>query len=243
MFTQPSSLKIVARIWILLFLAAVADAHSLSSLKRTAAKPRPLTRSEIREAEQRLNDLAYWTGPIDGVFDPASRQALIAFQKVEGRAAKGRLTRVEFEALRAAKRPTPLEGGPAHIEVNLGLQVLFVVDASGIVSKILPVSTGSGEMFTSEDYTRPAITPCGRFRVQRKIDGWRKSPLGMLYYPVYIVGGIAIHGNPSVPVTPQSHGCIRIPMFAAEEFSDTTEIGTLVIVHSGAPPLTDTRFP
>jgi len=230
MLIRPSSL---AQISVLLFLAAVANAQNFFVLKHAAAKPRRLTRAEIREAEQRLADLAYWTGPVDGVFDPASRQALIAFQKVEGRKPTGRLTRSELEGLRVAKRPAPLERGPQHIEVNLGSQVLFVVDSDGVVSRILPVSTGSGEMFTSEDYTQRAITPAGRFRVQRKIDGWRKSLLGLLYYPVYIVGGIAIHGNPSVPVTPQSHGCIRIPMFAAKEFSEMTELGTPVIVHPG----------
>jgi len=43
--------------------------------------------------------------------------------------------------------------------------------------------------------------------------------------------GIAIHGNPSVPVYPASHGCIRIPMFAAKEFSQMTPVGTPVIVY------------
>jgi lipoprotein-anchoring transpeptidase ErfK/SrfK len=47
----------------------------------------------------------------------------------------------------------------------------------------------------------------------------------------YIEGGIAIHGNPSVPVYPASHGCIRIPMFAAKEFSKINPIGTAVIVY------------
>src|SRR5262249_28166047 len=164
MLIQPSSLGVLARISVLLFLTIAADAQAMfspvfalgSASKRAPAKPRRLTRAEILEAEQRLNDLAYWTGPVDGVFDPASRQALTAFQKVEGRRRTGRLTRVELEALRVAKRPTPREGGPPHIEVNLGLQVLFVVGATGVVSRILPVSTGSGEMFTSQDYTQPA---------------------------------------------------------------------------------------
>ena len=47
-------------------------------------------------------------------------------------------------------------------------------------------------------------------------------------------GGIAIHGNPSVPAEPASHGCIRIPMFAAEEFSKMTPIGTQVLVYDGS---------
>ena len=51
--------------------------------------------------------------------------------------------------------------------------------------------------------------------------------------PRYIVGGIAIHGNPAVPSYPDSHGCIRIPMFAAKAVSSMMPVGTLVIVHDG----------
>jgi hypothetical protein len=188
----------------------------------------------ITEAQQRLIDLGYWIGEADGKWSGASRHGLIAFQKVERRARTGKLTPDELQALRSAARPAPHEHGFVHVEIDLARQVLFIVDAEGIVSKILPVSTGNGKMFTSEGWTRPAITPAGRFRVYRKLVGWRKSALGLLYYPSYIVGGIAIHGNPSVPAEPASHGCIRIPMFAAEEFSKMTPIGTQVIVYDGS---------
>lgn len=190
-----------------------------------------LSAEEIREAEQRLYDLGYWTGPVDGVLDERSRYALVAFQKVEDRQRTGKLTADELQALRTANRPPPLESGYTHVEVDLSRQVLFAVDVSGSVSKILPVSTGTGKLFTSEGTTRRAVTPSGRFTISHKIAGWRRSPLGLLYYPNYIVGGIAIHGNPSVPVYPASHGCIRIPMFAAKEFSEINSIGTVVIVY------------
>ena len=88
----------------------------------------------------------------------------------------------------------------------------------GKVSKVLPVSTGNGEEFTNEGWTRRAITPTGRFKVHNKIKGWRKSPLGRIYYPVYFLSGIAIHGYSSVPVKAASHGCVRIPMHIAEYF-------------------------
>jgi peptidoglycan hydrolase-like protein with peptidoglycan-binding domain len=192
-----------------------------------------LSTEEIREAEQRLADLGYWTGPVDGVLDVGSRQALIAFQKVEDRQRTGKLTRDELKSLWVANRPLPLETGYPHLEIDLGRQVVFSVDASGWVSRILPVSTGTGKLFTSEGRTRRAITPVGGFTITHKIAGWRKSPLGLLYYPNYIVGGVAIHGNPSVPVYPASHGCIRIPMFAAKEFSDINPIGTPVVVYAG----------
>src|SRR4051794_15534072 len=43
----------------------------------SAAKP--LARADVRQAEQWLADLGYWTGPVDGVWDDVSRHALVAF--------------------------------------------------------------------------------------------------------------------------------------------------------------------
>src|SRR5262245_1739435 len=130
-----------------------------------------------------------------------------------------------------ARLPAPRETSYPHVEVNLERQRLFVVDGSGRVVKTLPVSSGSGKLFTSEGRTRRAVTPRGRFTVFRKITGWHKSPLGMLYYPNYVTQGVAIHGSNSVPSKPASHGCIRIPMSASKEFSDMTPIGTIVVVY------------
>jgi lipoprotein-anchoring transpeptidase ErfK/SrfK len=118
-----------------------------------------------------------------------------------------------------------------RIDVDLSRQMLSVYDGSGKVTKVLPISSGSGKFYVSEGEKRKAVTPTGRFRAYRKISGWRKSPLGLMYYPVYIVGGVAIHGSPSVPRRPASHGCIRIPMSAAVAFFNSTPIGTEVVVH------------
>lgn len=213
------------------------------STKQTSKSKRPdpalrITRTTIADAQRRLTELGYWIARTDGKWDAASRHGLIAFQKVEGRPRTGRLTVAELRALNAASRPSPRETGFAHIEVDLQKQVLFMVDEDGTVSKVLPVSTGNGKMFEIEGDTLPAVTPPGRFRIYRKLAGMRKSPLGLLYYPNYILGGIAIHGNGSVPATPASHGCIRIPMFAAKEFSAITPIGLQVIVYSAGPATT-----
>ena len=207
--------------------------HHASSRKKPDTKTR-VTRALIIGAQQRLTELGYWIAGTDGKWNAASRQGLIAFQKVEGRPRTGKLTVAELQALNSASRPTPRETGFAHVEVDLKRQVLFIVDPGGTVSKILPVSTGNGKMFELEGDTLPAVTPPGRFRVYSKLPGWRKSPLGLLYYPNYILGGIAIHGNNEVPAQPASHGCIRIPMFAAKEFSDITPIGVQVIVYAAA---------
>ena len=54
--------------------------------------------------------------------------------------------------------------------------------------------------------------------------------------------GIAIHGALSVPGYPASHGCVRIPMFAAGWFYQIVPNGTPVYVIGGPhvpPPLAD----
>jgi len=222
--------------WLLLLciplaLVVIANgtARDKSVSKRGSHQEIPF--EERLEAEQRLSDLGYWTGSIDGNLDPGSRHALIAFQKVEGRQRTGRLTPLELQALRTAARPLPQHSSYAHIEIDLGRQVLFMVDATGSITHILPVCTGNEKSYVDHGQTHRAHTPRGRFKVLRKISGWRRSSLGLLYYPNYIHEGIAIHGSPAMPVYPASHGCIRIPMFAAKELSEITPIGTEVIVY------------
>jgi N-acetylmuramoyl-L-alanine amidase len=191
-----------------------------------------LTKDEIRQAEQRLADLGFWTGPVDGVWDSTSRQALVAFQKIQRARATGRLTRAEWNALSVAAPPRPKEAPGPHIEVDLARQVLFLVDGQGKVGNILPISSGSGKTFHENGYPETrAITPCGRLEVYSKATGWKTSPLGEMHNPMYIVGGIAIHGSQSVPPYPASHGCIRIPMFASQRLPKMVPKGTPVYVY------------
>lgn len=213
-------------------LVIAASANATTSDKRIPNREQ-LSLEERVEAEQLLARLGYWTGPVDGNFDAGSRHALIAFQKVEGRPRTGRLTTDELETIRGATRPLPRRTGYAHYEIDLSRQVLFVVDATGLITHILPVCTGSEKPYVDHGQTHRAHTPRGTFRVSRKIAGWRRSSLGLLYYPSYIYEGIAIHGSLAIQVYPASHGCIRIPMFAAKELSEMTTIGTEVLIYEG----------
>jgi hypothetical protein len=193
-----------------------------------------LSKDEVRLAERRLAELGYWAGPADGVWDAASRHALIAFQKVDGARPTGTLTRAEFNALTNTLKgvPTPRQKGAAHIEVDLARQILFLVDAEGKVANILPVSSGSGKRFHENGYPEThAVTPCGPLEVYSKASGWKTSPLGQMHNPMYIVGGIAIHGSEDVPPYPASHGCIRIPMYASNRLPGMIPVGTPVLVY------------
>ena len=218
----------------LMFAGLLATFLATTSLTPSAAERHVNAQSvgpgEILEAEQQLAALGYWTGPIDGKFDSGSRQALIAFQKVEGRERSGKLTTEELKALRAALRPSPQYTGNAHVEIDLHRQVLFLVNDEGVVTHIVPVCTGNEKTYRDHGEIHRAHTPRGKFRVLRKISGTRISSLGFLYYPNYIHAGIAIHGSWDMKVYPDSHGCIRIPMFVAKEFSSLVPLGMEVIV-------------
>lgn len=187
---------------------------------------------DLLEAETLLFNLGYWILRVDGVADASTWHAITAFQKVEGLKRTGRLSSSGMEALRFASAPkAKFQTGVAHIEIDITRQVLFLTDSSGVVARILPVSTGNEKRYFDEGKWQIAHTPRGRFRIQRKINGVRKAPLGNLYFPNYFYGGVAVHGSNSVPVFPASHGCARIPRFADRPFSGMVDIGMEVIVY------------
>jgi len=214
--------KVLVTICLLLVLLPAA---SSAQQKRRA----PLSVAQIKETERRLAELGYWTGPIDGRLDDGTRAALIAFQKWEGREI-GKLTIAELEAIRNASGPKPRDTGYEHVEVDVDRQVLLLVKDDDSV-RVLPVSTGNGKDFMDEGQMSIAYTPRGRFVVYDKTYGWENGQLGSVYYANYITGGVAIHGYLSVPNQPASHGCIRIPMFAAHAVSDLLPKGTIVLVY------------
>jgi peptidoglycan hydrolase-like protein with peptidoglycan-binding domain len=212
-------------------LIALIPIESSAGTERKRVVNRPPTRTEIKQAERHLSEIGYKAGPADGVIDSATRSALVLFQKWEGRKVTGQLTRSDFDAIMNAEAPQPRDPGYAHVEIDIDRQMLVLFDSEGAVEKILSVSTGSNKRYNEKGIRGLAYTPRGRFRIYTKIAGWRKSPLGLLYYPNYFSDGLAIHGNPSVPRTPQSHGCIRIPMSAAADMSKRLRVGTIVLIY------------
>ena len=210
----------IAKTLLILLTIALFIAPASSVAKKRDAGP--LKRAELKEAESRLSEMGY---------RGSMQEALVTFQKWEGRKVTGRLTRAELKAIRSATPPRPKDPGYRHVEVDLDRQVLLLTDDAGEVTTILPVSTGSGEHYQEKTMSGLAYTPRGRFRIYGKLEGWRRSPLGLLYYPNYFSDGLAIHGNPSVPHAPRSHGCVRIPMSAAKEISERLPVGTIVLIY------------
>jgi hypothetical protein len=167
--------------------------------------------------EHRLAGLKYRPGPVDGVFDERTRDAVLAFQKVEGLQRDGIAGASVWERIFTATTPTPKRSDVGtRVEVDITRQVLFMI-TDDLVWKIVHVSTGKG-----------GGTPTGRGTVGVKQTGWNPTRVGSMYYVSYIMPHIAIHGMPSVPIYPASHGCIRVPMWMAVELYYELPKGTRV---------------
>jgi peptidoglycan hydrolase-like protein with peptidoglycan-binding domain len=185
----------------------------------------------VAALQHRLVELGYWLGEPDGTYGQLTRQAVMAFQKVEGLGRDGVAGPVTQQRLAVAGRPAP-RGGDG-LEIDLARQVLFVVEG-GQVKWAINTSTGNGEAYTSSTGGEAiAATPPGHFQIQREIDGLREAPLGTLYRPKYFNGGIAIHGSGSIPAQPASHGCARVTNSAMDMLwaNGDAEIGTPVWVY------------
>ena len=213
--------KLTAAVLLVCAVILLAREESLGVTKHQKNQSKPVTRAEVKLAQLRLIELGY----------PRGEAGLITFQKWEGRKVGGRLTRREVDAIMNATAPQPRDADYEHIEVDLDRQVLLLVGNDGGVKTILPVSTGSNRRYHENGLSGLAYTPRGRFRIYSKLSGWRQSKLGLLYYPNYFSDGLAIHGNPSVPHSPQSHGCIRIPMSAAADLSSRIPVGTILLIY------------
>lgn len=190
-------------------------------------------KTQIAEAEQLLSELGYMVNDTDGRLDFMSRHAVMAFQKVERLKRTGVLTSSLLERLREATAPSPKYQGPAHIEVDITRQVLFMVDENGKVNLIVPVSTGSGERYYDKSTRKweVASTPRGEYSIQRKINGTRTAPLGQIFYPSYFRGGWAVHGSNSIPPRPASHGCVRVPRGADQRLFKLMPVGMKIYLY------------
>ena len=216
----PGSVVVTARA-----TPASGWASASTSANTTIAYPdlaEGATGSVVSVLAHRLAALGYLAPSGGAGFDSELLDAVYAFQKVQGLERTGTVNTEFWTRLDHPLRPNPRYAGPAdHLEVDVAHQVLYVV-RGGRVASIVPVSTAG----VAGDYT-----PRGRFAIYRKVNGFDPSPLGTLYDPMYFTGGYAVHGNPSVPPYPASHGCVRVPMWIAPILFATNDYGETVCVY------------
>ncbi|MDP1792505.1 MAG: L,D-transpeptidase family protein [Acidimicrobiales bacterium] len=190
---------------------------------------------EVQELETRLAAQKYDPGKVDGYFDSSTHHAVMSFQKVHGLKRTGRATDDVLGLIGSVGAPSALlpAGGANRVEVDLPRQVLLLWK-NGELYKVVNVSTGSGKRYCVDGDCAVAVTPGGSYKVFFRRNGLRVSRLGKLWNPLYFNGGIAIHGAPSVPAYPASHGCVRIPMYVSTWFPGQVPNGTPVYVIGGS---------
>ena len=190
------------------------------SVRRTTAIPDLSVGSSggaVRLLEARLRHLGYYLPRADRNFDHKTADALRAFNKVQRTARAGSVNEATWRRLASPVRPRPHHRRRGlYIEIDQTRQVIFTV-RKGRVTHILHTSTGAN-----------GATHDGAYRVHRKLAG---TSGGGLYYPSYFDGLRAIHGWPDVPVYPASHGCARVPMWAATWIHSQAPLGTRVFVY------------
>jgi peptidoglycan hydrolase-like protein with peptidoglycan-binding domain len=215
---------------------------------------------DVKVVQQRLADLGFDPGPVDGKFGSTTQQAVWAFEKLilqtPRASATGKVTDAMWQTMQDNVTISPLRPtgvGTTHVEVYVPQQVLvvFTDDKPKLVAH---VSTGeenpdgtpahwcdtltydtdvNGNQLTTpvtKQECADAKTPGGIFKIQRKAAGDHISPLGGMFNPVYFNYGIAIHGAHNVPLAPASHGCVRINETLAKTFPDMVNKGDQVYV-------------
>ena len=172
----------------------------------------------VRLLQARLAATGYVVGA-RGRYDARTARAVLAFRKIVG---MRRTTAASAEVFRRLGRGqgrfrVRFPGHGRHVEADLSRQVLALIVA-GRVERIYHTSTGA-----------PATpTILGSYRVYRKDLGTNAK--GMVHSS-YFIRGYAVHGYPSVPVYPASHGCLRVPVADALSIYNWLRYGDRVDVY------------
>jgi L,D-transpeptidase catalytic domain len=208
-----------------------SDAGSAPTLVATSLLPyvaRGHSGLNVRFLQSKLGALGY-SVPVTGAHDVRSQFAVIAYNKVNGRARTSTATRSAFTALargRGAYR-TRFPGQGRHVEFDRNRQVLALIESGGRVFRVYHSSSG-----------RPRFrTPLGNFRFWRKEPGLNSR---QMLHTVYFTRdkttpptrpACGIHGYFSVPTYPYSHCCLRVGLWDALYIHRWVRLGERVHIY------------
>jgi hypothetical protein len=168
---------------------------------------------------QRMLQRLGFSTSVSGYFDTHTWYAVLAFRKTNLMGASGYASHAVFAKLFRRRGAFPLRSPrpSRHVEFDWSRQVL-VLARGGRPWRTFHASSGK------------ASTPTvfGTFRFYLKQPGVNSH--GMLHSN-YFIGGYAIHGYPSVPLYPASHGCIRVLNSQAAGIDRAISLGEVIYVY------------
>jgi hypothetical protein len=169
----------------------------------------------VRALERLLHQRQYSIRGVDRRYGSDTAEAVLAFQKVHSLPRTGRVTPRIWRRLTRSKTPKARSRKGNHIEISKAHQVIYEV-RKGRVVNVIHTSTGA-----------TGNTPVGKWRIYSKVPGYNASHM---YYSLFFLRGFAIHGYDPVPAWPASHGCARIPLWAAPGLYTRWDYGSKIIV-------------
>jgi peptidoglycan hydrolase-like protein with peptidoglycan-binding domain len=157
--------------------------------------------------------------PVTGYYDGGTARAVLAFRKTNGMGRGEYALNAVFAMLLRGEGSYRLRYPKAgkHVEFDWSRQVL-VLARGGRPYRTYHTSSGA-----------PATpTVFGSYRFYLQTPGTNSK--GMVHSS-YFIGGYAIHGYPSVPNYPASHGCLRVPIPNALSIFNWIDIGDPIFTY------------
>ncbi|MFJ2028017.1 peptidoglycan-binding protein [Streptosporangium sp. NPDC087985] len=209
----------------------------------------------VERLQERLQELKFFPGLVNGYYGPETQTAVWAFQKSQGLAAENKVGVETWKALAAPRQVPPLvpAGQPRRVEIDLNSQLLTAYrrDRPVLISH---VSTGGGPYFCRYGYSSSTLTPTGDFRTVKRIRRSTFDPLVTTYetfsferdpggdFMSGLIGGLLGIDRPRAPMAPllpeppsqrPTSGCVRVPAHIAEWLYRAVAVGEPVHVRFG----------
>ena len=213
----------------------------------------------VKQVQQRLKDLMYYTGPVSGNYQAKTVSAVKRFQEQNGLKADGTIGEDTWNALFNAEsvvppdatakptaEPTPEPDPAFHIVVDVNNQVVIVYgrDENGDYTQVVR------EMICSTG-TKRNPSPVGDWTLNGRKANWCYFPAWGDYarYWTRINASVAFHSVIYMKVNTMSlsvksyknlgsrasHGCVRLLVSDAKWIYDNVEAGTVVTITDSLP--------
>lgn len=180
----------------------------------------PMSGPDVEYVQQRLSDLGFYDGEIDGIYDLETEGAVRAFQENFGILVDGIVGPDTYNAIGLGPEDeieVPTGGYSIYIDTT---NFTLTLNQNGSVINTYPVAVGAPS----------TPTPLGDWRIIQKTLN-PGGPFGTRWMKINVPwGGYGIHGtdNPSSIGTAASHGCVRMYNEDVNELYDIVPLGTPV---------------
>lgn len=183
---------------------------------RVTADP-PMEGIDVKNVQERLKELGYYTGDITSIYDKATAEAVRNFQAEFGLLADGVVGPDTWNAIGLSEESLQYFDSQYFITIDLDAKQLVLKEAQNVI-RTYPVAVG-----------KPSTpTPIGNWRIIQKTLN-PGGPFGARWMRLNIPwGGYGIHGtdDPQSIGKAVSHGCVRLLNEDVIELYDIVPLGT-----------------